>query len=125
MKKIILLILYLFIVSCSNQWQTNEEYLDYLASLAIKYQAKHGKLPIDIEQAIQGTDIILPNRGDLNADPYAYIQIEHTNVFMIRSYGENKNNDKGLADDLDIYYINGEKASREEFISELNKHPVY
>lgn len=123
--KILLAFLSLFaLVGCSSQWQTNEDYLDYLSSIVIRYQVKHGKISKDFGDVLRESKVILPNRGDIDGYPLVYY-VFPPNSFMFRSYGKNRKDDKGLLDDLDVYYINGAKVNRREFISEFSKDPIY
>jgi hypothetical protein len=114
----------LWLIGCSKLWQTNEEYLDYLSSIVIQYQLKHGVVPDNEDKALQESGITLFNRGDINGNSLAYFQLP-PNSFMFRSYGRNLKNDKGLSDDLDVYYVNKKKVNRMEFVSEINKNSDY
>jgi hypothetical protein len=123
--RILLTILFCFVLfGCFRQWQTNEDYLDYLASIVIRYQDKHGKVPRVFEEAHEESGITLPNRGDINGGSLGYYALP-PNAFMFRALGKNRKDDKGLADDLDIYYVNKAKVGRKEFITELNRDPIY
>jgi hypothetical protein len=121
MRRLIsILALALLATSCSR-WRTNEEYLDYLASIVIQYQNKHGSFPEHFSVAHEDSGIILPNRGDKNGNGLIYLRFE-PNCFMFRSYGANNKDDKGEGDDLDIYYIGGKKVGRTIFKDYVSKN---
>jgi len=117
MNRPLLFILLLLVAGCSK-WKTNEDYLNYLASLVIQYQNKHGAVPESFDQAHSESGVVLPNRGDKYGRGLAYVDFQ-PDAFMFRSYGENNQNDLGFGDDLDIYYIAGKKVPREALIAYL------
>lgn len=60
----------------------------------------------------------LPNRGDVYGRPLAYYRFKDRG-FMFRAYGANGRDDLGLADDLDIYYLDQHRVPRKELIEYL------
>jgi len=108
----------MLVSSGCSKWKTNEDYLDYLASLVIQYQNKKGSVPESFGQAHAESGVTLPNRGDKNGRSLAYVGFQ-PDAFMFRSYGENNKDDFGLGDDFDIYYIAEKKVTRETLITYL------
>src|SRR5690606_6649430 len=82
------------------------DYLNYLASLDIQYQNKHGAVPESFDQAHSESGVVLPNRGDKYGRGLAYVDFQ-PDAFMFRSYGVNNHNVLGLGVELGIYYIAG------------------
>lgn len=119
-RPLIIFLLPLLLVACSR-WKTNEEYLDYLASIVLNYQVKHGKLPEHFSVAHDDSGIILPNRGDKNGNGLVYMQFP-PNAFVFRSFGRNNKDDSGEGDDLDLYYVRGKKVTRKDFLSHAAAH---
>ena len=108
----------LLLIGCSSQWSTNEEYLDYLASIVIDYQSKQGAVPESFENAHNASNVVLPNRGDKYGRTLVYFNFP-PDAFMFRSYGTNQKDDLGFEDDLDVYYIKTKKTNRSNFISHI------
>lgn len=104
-----------------RKWESNEQYLEYLSGLVLKYKASQGALPKNIDDAINKLDVRLPNRGDLNGNPLFYATVDNE-AFMMRSYGANRQNDFGNSDDRDICYIGSKSVSRMEFINFIKKY---
>jgi hypothetical protein len=117
---IILLVLPTFLKGCSYPG-TNEEYMNYLASIVLQYQKKHGKVPEGFEIAHRESKIVLPNRGDKNGDPYVYRRVG-SKAFFFRGYGRDGKNNLGLGDDTDVYYVETKKVNREEFIQYMEQY---
>jgi hypothetical protein len=93
---------------------TNEEYVNYLASIVVQYQKKHGKTPEGFEMAHRESKIVLPHRGDKNG-ALVYRRIGDK-AFFFRGFGRDRKDDLGLGDDTDVYYVEMKKVNREEFI---------
>lgn len=119
--KYLLIVAAILAVSGCSKWKTNEDYMSYLASLVLQYQNKHGAVPEYFELAHTESGVVLPNRGDKYGRGLAYVGFQ-PDAFMLRSYGENNQNDLGLGDDLDIYYIEGKRVSREDMIAHLKNN---
>lgn len=119
-RTLLILFLPLLLVGCSR-WKTNEEYLDYLASIVLTFQVKHGMLPETFSIAHEDSGIILPNRGDRNGNSLVYVRFP-PDAFVFRSYGRNNKDDNGSGDDLDIYYVRGKKANRDDFLVHAAAH---
>jgi hypothetical protein len=99
---------------------TNEEYLNHLASIVLLYQKKHSKTPEGFEIAHRESKIVLPRRGDKNGNSLLYRKIDDKSFFF-RALGQNRKDELGLGDDLDVYYINMEKVDRKEFIQYIKQ----
>jgi hypothetical protein len=110
---IILIVLPTFLQGLSYPG-TNEEYVNYLASIVVQYQRKHGKAPEGFEMAHRESKIVLPHRGDKNG-ALVYRRIGDK-AFFLRGYGRDRKDDLGLGDDTDVYYVEMKKVNREEFI---------
>jgi hypothetical protein len=54
------------------------------------------------------------------ADRFFYRKIDDK-VFFFRAIGKNRNDDLGLGDDLDMYYINMEKVDRDQFVQYIKE----
>jgi hypothetical protein len=119
-----LILLTLALAACGTRWKTNEDYLDYLASIVLKYQSKHGNLPGGFETAHKDSGITLPNRGDKFGNSLAYYQFENR-AFMFRSYGTNQKDDLGHNDDLDLYYLDGKKVKRVDMMAAVRTMPDF
>jgi hypothetical protein len=98
-------------------WRTrdNEAYIDDLASLVVRYQYRHESPPDGFEAALGESGVTLRNRGDAYGRSLAYYRFGDRG-FMFRAYGANGEDNVGLGDDLDIYYLDGRRVSREAFI---------
>jgi hypothetical protein len=96
--------------------QANEEYLNHLASIIVGYQSRHRSIPKSFEVAHQESGVFLPNRGDVNGLALIYHKLGDR-AFMFRVYGKNGQDDYGLADDLDVYYLDGHRVGRQEIVA--------
>jgi hypothetical protein len=103
----------LALVSCRTH--DNEAYIDYLASLVVRYQERHGSPPDGFEAALGESGVTLRNRGDAYGRSLAYYRFGDRG-FMFRAYGANGEDNLGLDDDLDIYYLDERRVPREAFI---------
>jgi hypothetical protein len=109
----------LVLASCSRgSREENETYVDHLASLVLRYQERHGSPPQGFEEAHKESGVALPNRGDKYGRPLIYIKCGDRG-FMFRANGDNRKDDLGLGDDVDLYYLDGKRVAREEFIAYL------
>jgi len=121
-----MLILFAMAGCADNRFKTNEEYLDYLASIVTTYQKKHGATPEQFDQALEESGLMLNHRGDLDGRHLSYFNFGEK-AFMFRANGENRQSDLGLLDDTDVYFIEMKKVTRDEFIkySKTNNGGMY
>ncbi len=109
----------LILTSCSaRSKEENEKYIDYLASLVVAYRDRHGSLPDTFEQAHNDSGVSLRNRGDRYGGSLAYHKCGDRG-FMFRAYGKNRTDDLGLGDDIDVYYLDRNRVTREVFVAYL------
>jgi len=91
----------------------NQKYLQRLSLIVNRYIEKNRKVPNNFEEALAGSGERLPNRGDADGNPLVYIRFSDR-IYVMRSFGPNRKNDMGSADDVVLNYLNGNYVSSKE-----------
>lgn len=92
--------------------------LRFLADIIIKAEKINRALPDSIDDALQSTGTTLFSRNDVGGTSYWRFD-DH--AFLIRSDGENLEDENGQGDDIDICYLSGREVSRKEMLDYLKK----
>ena len=115
------IVLLSFGCSKSNDVDDNKDYLTSIASTILYFKSANGRLPESIDEALKFSGKVLLHRGDIHGSPVLYHKIDD-NAFLIRSYGRNRVDEKGVGDDVQISLINGKGVSRDALIQYAKEH---
>ena len=107
--------------SAAGNRRKNQQHLERIAGIVNRYTQKHHTAPHTVDDALRESCERLPNRGDADGNPYAYLRIGER-IFILRSLGANQKNDAGSGDDVQLNYVNGNRVSFEELVREVQSH---
>lgn len=91
----------------------NQKYLQRLSLIVNRYIEKNHRVPNSFDEAFAASGEKLPNRGDADGNPLVYIRFSDR-IYVMRSFGPNRKNDMGSADDVVLNYLNGNYVSSKE-----------
>ena len=94
----------------------NQRYVWRLSGIINSYVQKNNQTPKSFEEALAASGETLPNRGDADGNPYAYIRLSDR-IYILRLFGPNRKNDFGSSDDIQVNYVNGQPVSLEQLFS--------
>jgi hypothetical protein len=77
-----------------------------LGKVILDFKARTGHLPNYFDEALNGTSVTLPHRGDYYGNALVYTRTG-PDSFLLRSCGPNDLDEDGACDDLDVVYRSG------------------